>query len=378
MMIKLNSNCLFTILLFLLADPVAFRDQIGGVKARLQEQYQREAFQTPEYEYDFYYEDEAHSLAKSTVKKIELPSNSHIFFSSPTPVTTPCKMASLCENGANEDENEDNSIINSSVKMTSYEVEMIEIEPMECETDQSSMLPDVNMLVSDISDGNALPICPTTPSRACFESAFSVLKSVKKSPFQASASKEEVQTPIKSVKKSPFQAPASKKEVQTPVKSVKKSPFQASASKKEVQTPIKSAKKSPFQAPASKKEVETPIKSVKKSPFQASGSKKEVQTPPVELISSIFTFDVESDDRMNSISTDIIEIVETFTVTNTVNLEADIIDNVGTFFDIPTEELIVLDKEIVPIIFSPVPEAITTVNNYFWCIEIFVVLWYFS
>ena len=265
----------------MLADPVAFRDQIGGVKARLQEQYEREAFQTPEYEYDFYYEDEAHSLAKSTVKKIELPSNSHIFFNSPTPATTPCKMALLCENGADEDEKEENSIIKSSVKMTSYDVEMIEIEPMECET--------INLLVSDISEGNALPICPTTPSRACFESAFSALKSVKKSPFQASA------------------------------------------------------------------------------------SKKKVQTPPVQLISSNFTFDVESDDRINSISADIFEIVDTLTLANTANLEADIIDNVGSFFDIPAEDLIVLDKGIIPVtvdtaVLSFVPEAIMTVNNHFWWI----------
>ena len=130
------------------ADPTAFRDQIGGVKARLQEQYQREAFQTPEYEYDFYYEDEAHSLAKSTVKKIEFPSNSHIFFNSPTPATTPCKMASLCENGVDEDENEDNSIVKSSIKMTSLDVEVVEMESIKFEIDQSSVLSDANTDVS--------------------------------------------------------------------------------------------------------------------------------------------------------------------------------------------------------------------------------------
>ena len=287
------------------ADPTAFRDQIGGVKARLQEQYQREAFQTPEYEYDFYYEDEAHSLAKSTVKKIEFPSNSHIFFNSPTPATTPCKMASLCENGVDEDENEDNSIVKSSIKMTSLDVEVVEMESMKFEINLSSVLSDAN---TDVSGSEILPICPTTPSRACFESAFTVLKSVKKSPFKASVSKTEVQTPLKSVKK---------------------------------------------------------------SPFKASASKKEIQNPTVTIISSNFTFEVESEGLMNSVSTDINEIVEIDTVTNTVNLVADIMTDGGAVFDIPAVELIMLNEEIIPItvdtVISPsLPEAIMTVNNFFW------------
>ena len=264
-------------------------------------------------------------MAKSTVKKIEFPSNSHIFFNSPTPATTPCKMASLCENGVDEDENEDNSIVKSSIKLTSLDVEVVEMESMKFEIDQSSVLSDAN---TDVSGSEVLPICPTTPSRACFESAFTVLKSVKKSPFKASVSKTEVQTPLKSVKKSPFKASVSKTEVQTPLKSVKKSPFKASA------------------------------------------SKTEIQNPTVTIISSNFTFEVESEGLMNSVSTDINEIVEIDTVTNTVNLVADIMTDGGAVFDIPAVELIMLDKELIPItvdtVISPsLPVAIMTVNIFF-------------
>ena len=243
-------------------------------------------------------------MAKSTVKKIEFPSNSHIFFNSPTPATTPCKMASLCENGVDEDENEDNSIVKSSIKMTSLDVEVVEMESMKFEIDQSSVLSDAN---TDVSGSEVLPICPTTPSRACFESAFTVLKSVKKSPFKASVSKTEVQTPLKSVKK---------------------------------------------------------------SPFKASASKTEIQNPTVTIISSNFTFEVESEGLMNSVSTDINEIVEIDTVTNTVNLVADIMTDGGAVFDIPAVELIMLDKELIPItvdtVISPsLPVAIMTVNIFF-------------
>ena len=73
---------------------------------------------------------------------------------------------------------------------------------------------------------------------------------------------------------------------------------------------------------------------------------------------------------MNSVSTDINEIVEIDTVTNTVNLVADIMTDGGAVFDIPAVELIMLDKELIPItvdtVISPsLPVAIMTVNIFF-------------
>ena len=95
-----------------------------------------------------------------------------------------------------------------------------------------------------------------------------------------------------------------------------------------------------------------------------------MQNPTVTIISSNFTFEVESEGLMNSVSTDINEIVEIDTVTNTVNLVADIMTDGGAVFDIPAVELIMLNEEIIPItvdtVISPsLPVAIMTVNIFF-------------
>lgn len=171
------------------------------MKARLQEQYKREPFQTPEYEYDFYYEDEAHSMAKSTIKKV----NSHIFFNSPTPISTPCKMSSLSDkNDDEEDEEEDEkeeqnvndiSLINSSVKIATFDVVEEKIEMQKIEITQPSVIdefPEVEVEVEVTS------ICPTTPSKVNFQAAFIVIKSAKKSPYITSVLKNKVQSPKKS------------------------------------------------------------------------------------------------------------------------------------------------------------------------------------
>ena len=222
------------------ADPVLFRYQIGGVKQRLQEQYEREPFQTPEYEYDFYCHDEAHSMAKSTEKKMLPPSNSHIYFSSPDPVTSPCKMASLCED-ADEIEVEGQAEIDEiSEEMSTEIIKNSHIffqsaaptpvttpvksaspweHAMDVDVSQLSETVPVNGDVMSVEAVEAvegvtvaevveeaveeaveiLVVCPTTPSKALFKSAFGVMKSAKKSPFVSSAKKTPVakQTPAK-------------------------------------------------------------------------------------------------------------------------------------------------------------------------------------
>ena len=77
-----------------LADPVAFRHHIGGVRSRLQEM--RSPCRTPEIDYDFYYQKEYLSTCKSTEKKAPA-ANTHTIFSSPCPMTSPIKMSPLCE-----------------------------------------------------------------------------------------------------------------------------------------------------------------------------------------------------------------------------------------------------------------------------------------
>jgi hypothetical protein len=81
------------------ADPVAFRHQIGGVRSRLMEM--RDPCRTPEIDYEFYNQNEYISACKSTGMKAP-PSNTHIIFSSPCPLTSPIKMSPLCEDSADD------------------------------------------------------------------------------------------------------------------------------------------------------------------------------------------------------------------------------------------------------------------------------------
>ena len=283
------------------ADPVAFRHHIGGVKQRLMEQYERAPFETPEYEYDLCYDDEAHSVAKSTIKKPFVPSNSHIFFTSPAFDSSPCKMASLYE----QDE-EDMEGDMMEVEVTTPKVEVIvpsnthiffnsptpattplsmsptpmpnastplpicstplpitttrkslprtctplpkrstplptesspvpyEITSEECEVTVCTMAVDAEVLAVEVEvstevvevEVSSEAICPSTPSTACFQSAFKVIKSAKKSPYISSVkstTKTPTKTPIKALTGTPSKIP-SKTPTKTPTGTRTKTP----------------------------------------------------------------------------------------------------------------------------------------------------------
>ena len=162
----------------LLADPVAFRFHIGGVKSRLMDM--RSPIRTPEIDYDYYYQDEYYSACKSTEKKVvQPPSNSHVYFTSPLPGATPVKMSPLCEL---DDDDE------AMLAVDMREVMMSSPSPVRPSAAAVSMVAaavrqDQDQPASPASECPALPDCPATPSTACFEAAFSVIKSARKSPY---------------------------------------------------------------------------------------------------------------------------------------------------------------------------------------------------
>ena len=119
-------------------------------------------------------------------------SNSHIFFASPNPITSPIKMSPLCENG--EDEDDDVAlavktvtaiplIIATPLASPAKEVESVEMMVVAVEP---SVIPGIIETVAE-SEIESVAVCPTTPSRANFKAAFSVIKSAKKSPFLSKA-----------------------------------------------------------------------------------------------------------------------------------------------------------------------------------------------
>ena len=168
------------------ADPVAFRHHIGGVKSRLMEL--RSPVRTPEIDYDFYYQDEYYSPCKSTEKKpMQSVPNSHIFFASPNPITSPIKMSPLCENGEDGDDDVALAVKTTAIplllaSLPASPVKVLEaVEIMDIAVESSVTPGVIEVAVETESEGVA--VCSTTPSRACFTAAFSVIKSAKKSPY---------------------------------------------------------------------------------------------------------------------------------------------------------------------------------------------------
>lgn len=140
----------------------------------------RSPIRTPEIDYDYYYQDEYYSACKSTEKKVvQPPSNSHVYFTSPLPGATPVKMSPLCEL---DDDDE------AMLAVDMREVMMSSPSPVRPSAPAASIVAaavrqDQDQPASPASECPALPDCPATPSTACFEAAFSVIKSARKSPY---------------------------------------------------------------------------------------------------------------------------------------------------------------------------------------------------
>jgi hypothetical protein len=161
------------------ADPVAFRFHIGGVKSRLMNL--RSPLRTPEIDYDYYYQDDCYSACKSTEKKVaQAPSNSHIYFTSPLPGTTPVKMSPLCEL---DDDDEAVLVVEMQVPESIASPSPVHPSAAAASMAAAAVRREQEQLASPASPDIAVPDCPTTPSVACFQAAFSVIKSAKKSPF---------------------------------------------------------------------------------------------------------------------------------------------------------------------------------------------------
>lgn len=159
------------------ADPVAFRFHIGGVKSRLMEL--RSPLRTPEIDYDYYYQDDYHSACKSTEKKVvQPPSNTHIYFTSPYPGGTPVKMSPLCEL-----DDDDEAVL--AVDMPEVTASPSPVRPSSAAVSVAAAAArrEQEQVASPASESPAVPDRPATPSTACFREAFSVIKSAKKSPF---------------------------------------------------------------------------------------------------------------------------------------------------------------------------------------------------
>jgi hypothetical protein len=161
-----------------LADPVAFRFQIGGVKSRLKSL--RSPLRTPEIDYGYYYQDDYYSACKSTEKNVvQPPSNSHIYFTSPVPGATPVKMSPLCEL---DDDDEAVLVVEMQVSEAIASPSPVRPSAAAVSTAAAAVRREQEQLASPATPDVAVPDCPTTPSIACFQAAFSVIKSAKKSP----------------------------------------------------------------------------------------------------------------------------------------------------------------------------------------------------
>jgi hypothetical protein len=161
------------------ADPVAFRFHIGGVKSRLMNL--RSPLRTPEIDYDYYYQDDCYSACKSTEKKVaQAPSNSHIYFTTPLPGTTPVKMSPLCEL---DDDDEAVLVVEMQVPESIASPSPVHPSAAAASMAAAAVRREQEQLASPASPDIAVPDCPTTPSVACFQAAFSVIKSAKMSPF---------------------------------------------------------------------------------------------------------------------------------------------------------------------------------------------------